>query len=236
MQKIRLITIPYAGGSPAIYRPWQAVCPSTLELKTITLPGRDVRFNEKLITDLNAAVVDLYQQIKNFINTPYVFFGHSLGAILAYELTQYLSKNTLPLPQHLFVSGCRAPQIFKRRKPLHQLPDKELAANIQLEYKSIPPVIFHNHEMLSIFLQTMRADLTIAEKYSYSAHPPLSMPITAIGGSDDNYSNGENALAWKVQTTDVFKYHTVLGDHIGMLNDPKKIMNIILGDLAAMKE
>src|SRR5262249_42750474 len=109
--RIRLFCFPYAGSSAQIFHGWQQDLPRTIEVTPVHLPGRGKRIREKPFTELTALAEVLTGEISPHVDKPYALFGHSLGAIIAFEVARGLRRRGLPLPRRLFVSGCRAAQL-----------------------------------------------------------------------------------------------------------------------------
>src|SRR5205085_7159896 len=115
------------------------------------------------------------------LRPPFAFFGHSLGALIAFELARILP---VP-PSHLFVSSSRAPQLPRRSSPLYQLPDAEFLTAMQTRYQALPAVVLADREVLTHFLTILRADFTLFDTYQHRPGKPLSSPITVYGGEED---------------------------------------------------
>src|SRR5258707_109152 len=109
--RLRLFCLPYAGGSASIFRSWWSEMPPYIEVRTFQLPGRESRMRDKPFTDMSLLVKELAAALQPFTDKPFVVFGHSVGALISFELTRYLRQQHLPGPQQLFISGSSAPQM-----------------------------------------------------------------------------------------------------------------------------
>jgi medium-chain acyl-[acyl-carrier-protein] hydrolase len=167
----------------AAYRNWSDQMPAEIEVCAIQLPGRDDRMREKLFHEMAALVEELARGLAPSLDIPYAFFGHSMGALIAYELLGLLRRQSQPNAAHLFVSARRAPQIANTDPPIHQLPERDFVAQIVKRYNGIPPVILAEPELMQLFLPIMRADFALLETYSWQPGELLNHPITALAVS-----------------------------------------------------
>lgn len=206
----RLFIFPYAGGNPAAFSKWTM---DNIELQVAHYPGRGSRFNEPLIKEIETLVQSLSLAIQPFLDKPFAVFGHSMGGLIAFELTRSLRRQRFPQPKMLFVSAHAAPQFRDWNPPLHALPDDEFIAVLQ-RFKSIPAELLNQPEALKILLPTVRADFEAVETYRFDSNePPLDIPIIAFGGLNDERVNRERLEGWLLQTTSRFESHRFPGDH-----------------------
>src|SRR5205085_9026436 len=120
---LRLLCLPYAGGAADIFRSWANVFPPTIEVCPIQLPGRGGRLLEPPFTNLSLLVETLTSELLPYLDKPFALFGHSMGAIIVFELARQLRSKKINEPLHLFVSAWRAPQIPRRERPSFDLPE-----------------------------------------------------------------------------------------------------------------
>jgi medium-chain acyl-[acyl-carrier-protein] hydrolase len=222
---LRIFCFHYAGGSMSVYRTWSEHIKNA-DLVTIQLPGRENRFTEALITEMDLIIDNLYENFSDFDNKPYVFFGHSLGALIAFEFAKKLQKQGPLGLKHLIVSGSRAPHLPIRRRLIYNLPDQELFSEIQ-KYNGIPENLLAEKDLLmNIMLPIIRADFTISDIYQCSTETKLKIPITVFGGRDDDTFPFEDLLQWKLHT-DTFDYQSFAGNHFFIKSSfPEVIDNI----------
>ncbi|HLO02130.1 MAG TPA: alpha/beta fold hydrolase [Symbiobacteriaceae bacterium] len=210
--QLRLFCFPYAGGSAGIYRKWASDAPPGVEICPVQLPGRESRLMEtpyKSMSDLvEATLAGLAQELVG----PFAFLGHSMGAVLSFELTRRLRQQGGPLPVHLFVSGCRAPHTISVRRPIYHLPDDEFIAGLR-RLNGTPEAVLQNPELMQLVLPALRADFSAIEQYTYRAEEPLDSPITAFHGLDDIDVPTEHVEAWRELTGGRFARHSFAGDH-----------------------
>jgi medium-chain acyl-[acyl-carrier-protein] hydrolase len=209
---LRFFCFPYGGGSASIYYPWATAFGESVEVSAIQLPGRSNRIAEAPMFRVEHVVPQIVDAIGSRLDKPFALFGHSMGAILGFEVARYLRHSRLPLPKHMFVSGRRAPQIPDTDPPLHQLGDAEFIAQIR-SLNGTPAEVLENPELLELILPTLRADTEMVETYRYAPEPPLDCSITAFGGDSDEETEDGRLEAWGVQTSARFSAHTIPGDH-----------------------
>jgi medium-chain acyl-[acyl-carrier-protein] hydrolase len=223
---IRLFCFHYGGGSASAYQGWAKDLIDHVDLIAIQLPGRESRFSEPLLHNLPDVVDALSLNFRTCLDKPYIFFGHSIGALISFELTRTLRKEGMQQPERLVVSGTKAPQVPPKESPIHHLPDPELIEKIRA-YNGTPSDIIENKELMDIYLPIIRADFCISETYSYHSEPPLSCPIIALGGLDDDTFDSQNLLKWKEQTSAVFQYELLPGDHFFIKSAYQKVIGIV---------
>jgi medium-chain acyl-[acyl-carrier-protein] hydrolase len=195
-------------------------------LIAVQLPGRETRLSQPFITDINIIAKQIADNFPKRQTTPFVFFGHSLGGLIAFEVIHELRRHYLKSPEYLIVSGRNAPQIRSREEILHNLPDELFIKGI-LKYQGMPDEILQNKELLEILLPRLRADFTLSETYQYKKRPPLECPILALGGNNDPTVNYDELVAWKIQTTKECSVNLFPGGHFFLSSSKKEILNIV---------
>jgi medium-chain acyl-[acyl-carrier-protein] hydrolase len=207
----RLLCFPHAGGSSVAYRSWDLHLPS-IEVCCVTLPGRDTRFTETAMTCARQIGSEVASAIQGLPVSPWIFYGHSMGAILAFEAIRALRRQAVSMPVHLFVSGCRAPHVPDSEPFWHKLSDAELVNQLR-ETGGTDRQLIDNLELLSLLMPIIRADAMVTEKYLYEPETPLEIPITAFYGKEDRLVPNENVLAWRSHTISRFSSYGVDGNH-----------------------
>lgn len=208
----RLFCFPYAGGGASIFRTWPERLWPDIEVCAIQLPGRENRFNETPFDKLSSLIDALADVLYLYMDFPFAFFGHSLGALISFELTRRLRRQKAPRPLQLFVSGCPAPQIPNPDPPIHQLPDVEFIEDLH-RLNGTPKAVLDNPEYLEVFLPLLRSDMRLCETYIYDHEAPLDCPISAFGGLEDERVSREELAAWHDQTRSRFNIQMFPGDH-----------------------
>ena len=210
MADVRLFCFPYAGASGTIYRSWPEHLPRSVEVYSIQLPGRGSRIREHFYTRIEPLVSDLRQAIEPYLDRPSAFFGHSLGALIAFELARILVRDGLPSPLHLFLSGCPNPLYYG---PItYNLADAEFKRYLQ-DLNGISPELLANNEAMKYFLPILRADLEIVDTYKYLPGSLIECSMTALGGTRDWQVPIETLGAWRDYTLGPFNLKLFVGDH-----------------------
>ncbi|SFJ64560.1 thioesterase II family protein [Thermoflavimicrobium dichotomicum] len=225
--RVNLFCFPYAGGNPVIFRSWQTEMPEWIEVFPVHLPGRGMRMAEPSYTDLPALIRDLSQAILPYLTKPFVFFGHSMGALVSYELTRYLADQYQLQPNHLIVSAFRAPQLPDPIPPIYHLPDDAFTDELA-KMNGMPQEILQNEEILALFLPILRTDFTLCETYTYRPGPLLNCPITVFGGKKDPEVTLDLLVPWQQQTSGAFQLHLFDGDHFFLHSCEKEVLQVVL--------
>lgn len=211
--EIRLFLFPYAGGGPAVFNKWASEFPDKIEIWIAHYPGRGSRHQETPIKEIKILTERFFQAIGALLNKPFAFFGHSLGGLIAFELTRQLRQDNCPSPKMLFVSACGAPHLSDPNPPIQTQPDPEFIKALR-ELNDIPSELLDQPEIMEIFLPILRADFEAVENYHYdSTMSPLHMPVVALAGLYDPRVSRERVEAWALHTDAGFKPHYFSGDH-----------------------
>jgi medium-chain acyl-[acyl-carrier-protein] hydrolase len=232
---VRLFCLPHAGGGASAYHMWLSALPSFVELCPIQMPGRENRIRERLFTSLPPLVSSIAESLYTHMDKPFAFFGHSMGAKLAFELARLLRREHGPQPLHLFVSGHGAPHIQSTEPPIHTLPDAEFIREVQ-RYEGMPQEILESEELMRYILPILRADFSINETYTYADEPPLSSPITAYGGLRDEGAPRADMEAWREQTTARFELQMFPGGHFFLQTERRFVLRELSYQLYRLKE
>jgi surfactin synthase thioesterase subunit len=209
---------------------WPNGLPPSLEVCTVQLPGREQRSREPLKTSIDELVHELVPALLPYLDLPFSLFGHSMGAVLASEVTRALADAGNPLPQHLLVSGRRPPHVPGTESPMHGLPDPAFIAELSRRYGGIPAEILEQPDLMALFIPVLRADLTALETYLPARRAPLSCPITVFGGADDRLTPPEHLEAWRSETSGAFQVRMYAGSHFFLNSERSRL----LADIAAM--
>ena len=232
--ELRLVCFPHAGGSTANYAALARLMPETIELCPVRLPGRETRLRERPYRRAAPLVADAARELQPLFERPFALFGHSLGALLAFELTHWLREATGQQPVHLFVSGRRAPHLPDPEPPLSQLPDGPLVAELRRRYDAIPQLVLETPELLELFLPVLRADCEIIDTYACADRAPLAVPISAFGGTEDGRVGMNELDAWSRHTTGPFRARALPGDHFYFQGAEETLAAELEQDLAAI--
>ncbi|TDD61590.1 alpha/beta fold hydrolase [Kribbella antibiotica] len=206
---VRMYCFPHSGGSPGEYLGWADRLQDT-ELWAVQLPGRGSRMGETPYTSMDALVVDFLAEVE--LEQPFVFFGHSLGALVAYEVARALRDAARPGPAALYVSAARAPQVDRLSDGFHELENADLIEAIEERYGRLPGELTANPEMLDLMLPVLRADLTLVANYRSQDAAPLDCPVTVFGGSTDDDVT-PYLDEWRAYTSRPMETQVFAGDH-----------------------
>ncbi|WP_413160463.1 thioesterase II family protein [Capilliphycus salinus ALCB114379] len=231
--KLRLFCFHYAGGGALIFRNWSYYFSSSIELCAVELPGRGKRLREPAYTKMKPLIQALSLALDSYLDKPFVFFGHSMGGLVSFELARQLRREYGFTPQHLFVSGCRAPQIPDPDPPIHQLSNSEFIEQLR-RYNGTPEAILQNKELMDLLMPCLRADFAVLETYNYQYEPPLNCGITAFNGSADQQVNQADMLAWEDQTGADFYLKTIAGDHFFIHSHQSLLLQFISEEITSI--
>jgi surfactin synthase thioesterase subunit len=217
----RLYCFPFAGGSAASYRPLTTLLPPGVDLVAFQPPGRQDRLGEPAVTDLRSLVPDFAATLLADLDAAadatelrYGLFGHSMGAILAYEVALELARSGAAPPRLLAVSGRRAPHLPPEPgfEPYHRMPDDEFLARV-IALGGIPPEVAANPELLELVLPTLKADFAAVETYEGRPEEKLNCSVAVFGGLDDHNSPPERLGPWAALSTARTTVRTYPGGH-----------------------
>jgi medium-chain acyl-[acyl-carrier-protein] hydrolase len=210
---VKLVCLPFAGGSSAPFYRWRSRLPDWIELAPVSLPGHDGRLHEPPFTDLRKLVAVLVDDIQTALDQPFVLLGHSMGAWLAFEMARELRRRGALLPELLVVSASRAPHLRSDGPPIYQLPESELLEALTQSYGGIPTEVSSSRELLQLLLPALRADLQMIETHRYAEELPLDVEILALGGIDDAAVSPAQLEGWRRHATRACSVRLLPGGH-----------------------
>jgi medium-chain acyl-[acyl-carrier-protein] hydrolase len=208
----RLLCFAHAGGAASAFATWHRDLPPEIELHAVQLPGRENRRAEACLTNISILMRELLEALRRMHDRPVAVFGHSLGAVIAFEYSRARRRAGLEPPAHLIVSARRAPEGPEERRIAH-LPDAALLAEVNRRYNGIPKAIQDDPELLAYFLPILRCDLHLLESHQHAPEPPLTCGITAIGGTDDARASRAELDAWAAYSSGRFETRQFSGGH-----------------------
>lgn len=227
---IRLFCFPHAGGGASLYNSWTDELPARIEVCPVQLPGRENLRHRPPYAQLRPLIDELLNVLQEYLNLPFAFYGHSMGALVSFELTRQMRQRRLPQPYHLFVSSFCAPQLTQRTNHLHELPDAEFLLRVQ-ELQGIPDALLEDAELIELFSPLLRADFAVCENYEYYDAEPLECGISSFGGTDDKRVSAEELGAWRVQTRSSFKMRLFPGNHFFLNSSKQLLLRVIRQEL-----
>ena len=228
--RLRLFCFPYAGGGASIYHTWSSDVPQQVEICPVQLPGRENRLMEPPFTQIAPLVQALVPALRPYMDMPFAFFGHSLGAIVSFELARSLRNQYRLGPVHMFVSGCSAPQIPDTDPPIHELPDAEFVEEVR-RLNGTPDAVLEHPELLQLLLPVLRADFGMRSTYTYTPAEPFAFPISAFGGIEDSDVSQEDVEAWRQHTRSAFTLRMLPGDHFFLHSARDQLVQLVSEDL-----
>ncbi|MDQ3265850.1 MAG: alpha/beta fold hydrolase [Myxococcota bacterium] len=194
LARVRLLCLPHAGGTASAFRRWSALLPPTVEVWAAQPPGRETRFADPLLHRVEPWVEALLDAFREGLDLPYAVFGHSLGAVIGYQLIRQVAAAGLPAPVHFFASG-REPPDQLRQRVTHQLPEEAFVAQVK-GLEGTPPELFAHRELMELLLPILRADFETYETYVHRPGAPLACALTALGGREDHTVSPAQLEAW----------------------------------------
>ncbi len=231
--RIRLFCFPYSGAGASIYHHWADQLPSIVSVWPVQYPGRESRIGEPPFTGIDPLAKAAASALLPHLAVPFAFFGHSMGALVAFELARYLRRQYGVLPVHLFISGFGAPDQPSLRAPIHQLPDEQFIEEIR-RLNGTPDEVFERADLLELLLPVLRADFTLCETYQFSEEEPLACPLSVFGGLGDRDVPRERLSGWQRQAAAGVRLRLLPGDHFFLHASRAMLLQAIATDLAAM--
>ncbi|MFE9700315.1 thioesterase II family protein [Streptomyces sp. NPDC006270] len=229
---LRLICVPFAGAGPAAFQGWSGLLPESVEPWLLRLPGRESRFREEPRTEVPLVVKEAAAVLGPALDgRPYALFGHSLGALIAFELARELRRSYGAEPAHLSVSARSAPHLPLRHAVVHQLPDDLFLDALDVRFNAIPPAIRDEPQMRALYLPVLRADVTLLETYAYTEEAPLDCPITAYGGMEDPEFRGTELAEWSRHTASSHRLRMFPGGHFFLNEQRAELVSDVTEDL-----
>lgn len=229
--RLRLFCFPYAGGGATIYSRWPALLPPEVEVVAVQPPGREGRIGERPFHDLAALVAEMHGHLLPHLGErPFALFGHSNGALMAFELARTLRRAGGPLPLHLFVSGRPAPQLPLKERPVHALPHDDFVAELR-RLEGTPEEVLQHAELLELIVPLLRADFSLGETYGFAPEAPLEVPLSAYGGARDAEVAEADVEAWREQAAGEFRCRIFPGGHFFVNEDREAVVAEVAADL-----
>lgn len=223
--RMRLFCFPYAGGDGQIYRSWASALSPSIEVVAAEYPGRGRRFAEPLIDRIPTLVARLLAAIRPLLDLPFAFYGHSNGALVAYELARQMRHALQRDPQVLLLAAKRSP-LLPAETPVHNLGDEEFTRVLH-RYDGTPPAVLHSPQLMEVYLPILRADFALGETYQLDATTRLPVPCHLISGDQDRIANPQDIRAWAPLFSGAVHHHTVVGDHFFLKSQSSHVTRIV---------
>jgi medium-chain acyl-[acyl-carrier-protein] hydrolase len=227
---LRLFCFPFAGGGAQSFRAWPEKLPSTIEVCAVQLPGHETRMREKPLSSIAPMIEAMTPSVIPYLDKPFVFFGHSMGAIIAFELARALRRHGKLLPKSLMVSARVAPHLPIPRRPIHDLPQPDFIEGLK-SLNGTPKQVLEDSDLMELVIPLLRADLAVHETYVYLEEEPLQCDIMAFGGLQDPEAGREAIDAWRIHTSGEFVRRMVPGDHFFIEAAQSLFLNMLSREL-----
>ena len=227
--RLRLFCFPYAGGGASVFRAWQADMPDEIEVCPVQLPGRENRLSEERFRRIAPLTQALCEAIGPLLDLPFAFFGHSLGAVVAYETALRLRGEKGRSPVYLMVSARRAPHI-PPDDPMYQLPGDEFRTRLQ-ELEGTPVEVLEHPELMELMEPLLRADFELNDTYEASNAAPFECPLTIFGGLTDPDVSRENLEPWREISRGPCRLRMFPGGHFYLHEQRQDLLSAVIRDL-----
>lgn len=211
--KRRLICLPYAGGGPATYRPWSQHLPDDVEVVAVQFPGREPPYREPPLDSIADLVASLLPPLAERADLPFALFGHSMGALVAFEATLAMERDGGPSPSLLFVSSRRPPDEPADHAPVHDLPDDAFVDAMVRRYNAVPEVVRREPDLMALLLPVLRADIRAYERYEPLSGRQVQCPVRVYGGTDDRHPRPQLLPLWRRVAEHDVSVRVFEGDH-----------------------
>lgn len=231
MNQIKLICLPFAGGSKYAYQKFIKLSPDWMDVVPLDLAGRGSRINEKPMTVMGDIVEDILEKIVPIIDQPYAIYGHSMGALTTLLLVREIRKRGLPMPMHIFVTGHGGPSTSDKKIVRYNMEQKDLVSELKA-LDGMPEEVLKDKVLLDYCLPIIRADFEAIETYEYEEDEPLDVAITCVIGREEQISL-ERAESWKVETNLELVVKQYPGKHFFIFNYEQELIQLICKTLDA---
>lgn len=231
-QEVQLVFFPHAGGSASFYRPYCMALSDRFDTYALQYPGRQDRHTEPCVTDLHELADLLFTQLRRVADRPFAFFGHSMGALLAFEVARRFEQSLGTSPVRLFVSGRRAPS-RPRDDKVELTGDQGLIAEVR-ELSGTDPRLLGDEEMLRLILDPLRADYRALQAHRFAPEPRLHCPVTALTGTADPRTSYDEAAGWRDHTTGDFALQAFPGGHFFISENVDDVSCLVAEQLSAV--
>lgn len=232
---LRLICFPYAGGNASAYAGWQEALGPQIEVCALQLPGRASRFSEPAPASMPALVAQLCDAIAALPPMPCAFFGHSMGALIAFETIRHMLARAMTPPRLLFASGCAAPRHRGPAKRFDLLDDAQFIAQLKT-YNGTPPAILQHAELMELVLPTIRADFALVDNYACAHETRFKVPVSVLAGKDDDGIEPGQYHGWQDETDGPCELHWFSGDHFFLHSATAEVQTHVSACLAAIEQ
>lgn len=226
---VQLVCFAHAGGSASFFFPVSRAMSPAVEVSAVQYPGRQDRRAEPNIDDIATLADAIFPVVRPLTDRPLAFFGHSMGAIIAYEVALRLEADGAPPLTRLYASGRRAPSRY-RQEAVHRLGDAGLIADMR-KLSGTNAGLLGDPETLAMILPSVRSDYKAIETYTHTPGRTVSCPIRALIGDSDPKVTVEEAKAWSEHTTGSFDMRVFPGGHFYHVDQSRELIQFLSDDL-----
>ena len=223
--QLRLFCFPYAGGDAQVFRNWAAELGRGIDVIGVTYPGRGKRFGEALTHDMSTLVDAMVLAIRPLLDRPFAFYGHSNGALVAYELAKQVSDRLMRRPEFMCLGAKRSPSL-PPETPLHRLPD-DAFLEIVKSYGGTPEAVLQAPELLDLYLPILKADFALSETYRPRNPGRLPVPCHLIAGTHDTVTRPVDVWAWRPLFSGPVTEHRIPGGHFFLHSHQRDVTQLI---------
>jgi medium-chain acyl-[acyl-carrier-protein] hydrolase len=225
--RARLFCFPYAGANATVFRTWPSHLPPDVEVIAAQLPGRGPRLRERPIARIEPLVQAIGAALRPSANrVPFVMFGHSMGALVAFGICRWLRARGWPMPAHLFLAARRAPHLLDSYPPVGEMTDEYILARVR-RYGGTPPQVFAHPELMELLMPVFRADFGLLAANRYVPEAPLDVPVTVLGGAADDDAQPSLLEAWRDHTKGPFSRRSFEGDHFFIHSAEAAVLKVL---------
>jgi medium-chain acyl-[acyl-carrier-protein] hydrolase len=224
--RLRLFCFPYAGGGAAVFRQWSDALPSQVEVCGIQFPGREYRIGEPAYKQMPLLVEALTRAIVPYLDRPFAFYGHSMGALVCFTLARHLRKMQQKYPARLYLAAYRAVHLKNPNIKIYHLPTEVF--KVVLRADGVPEMILQNEELMQAMMPTLRADYELCDTYEYQEEAPLECPMMIYGGLEDIRVGASDLEAWRLHAGGTFKLSMFPGPHLFL----HSVQDLLLAELS----
>ena len=225
--RLRLFCFPYAGSGTRAFRGWAEELPDGMDVYGIQLPGRDDRLGERPMDDVSELLDELIPALEPYLDGPFAFFGHSMGALLCWETARSMRRAYGLLPRHVFVSGCKPPPLIGESTGSGDvdpvLGDSELIERMRA-LGGTPEEILKDAGLMSVVLPAFRADYGMLARYRYTPGEPLPCPLTVFGGDRDPRAVPDELGGWAELVKEAPDVCVLPGGHFFLHTERKRLL------------